>query len=156
MKIKVDTSAVGRTRWYEYVIRFVFGGLVTATAGVIAKQFGPAIGGLFLAFPAIFPAAATLIESHEKRKKRKAGFDGTRRGRQAAGIDAAGAVLGAIGLFGFATVLRVSIGSMPPWLSLALATLAWAVISFAGWNLWRGKLLRKLLAKAKHSGPVNA
>ena len=26
----------------------------------------PVIGGLFLAFPAIFPASASLIEAHEK------------------------------------------------------------------------------------------
>ena len=132
MKIKLEMNAVKRSKWYEFLIRFVFGGLVAATAGIIAKQFGPAIGGLFLAFPAIFPATATLIESHEKRKKREAGFDGTRRGRQAAGIDAAGAALGAIGLIGFAAVLRLLIVSTSPWLSLFLATLVWAVLSFAG------------------------
>jgi hypothetical protein len=30
---------------------------------------GPRVGGLFLAFPAIFPASATLVEKHEKQKK---------------------------------------------------------------------------------------
>ena len=39
---------------------FFFGGLITAVAGVIAQRFGPIIGGLFLAFPAIFPASATF------------------------------------------------------------------------------------------------
>jgi hypothetical protein len=73
MQIKVDTSGLGQTKWYEYAVRFVAGGPVTATAGIIAKKFGPGVGGLFLAFPAIFPASATLIEKHEKqRKKRKA------------------------------------------------------------------------------------
>ena len=148
MKIKLEMNAVKRSKWYEFLIRFVFGGLVAATAGIIAKQFGPAIGGLFLAFPAIFPATATLIESHEKRKKREAGFDGTRRGRQAAGIDAAGAALGAIGLIGFAAVLRLLIVSTSPWLSLFLATLVWAVLSFAGWNLWRGRRKRATITDA--------
>ena len=148
MKIKLEMNAVKRSKWYEFLIRFVFGGLVAATAGIIAKQFGPAIGGLFLAFPAIFPATATLIESHEKRKKREAGFDGTRRGRQAAGIDAAGAALGAIGLIGFAAVLRLLIVSTSPWLSLFLATLVWAVLSFAGWNLWKGKQKRTTITDA--------
>jgi hypothetical protein len=32
--------------------------------GLIAARFGPVVGGLFLAFPAIFPASATLIEKH--------------------------------------------------------------------------------------------
>jgi hypothetical protein len=150
MKIKLEMNAVKRSKWYEFVIRFVFGGLVAATAGIIAKKFGPATGGLFLAFPAIFPATATLIESHEKRKKRKAGLDGTRRGRQAAGIDAAGAAIGAIGLIGFAVVLRLSLSSTPTWLSLCLAALTWAVLSFAGWSLWRGKFVKTLLAKIKH------
>jgi len=58
MQIKVDPSVIGRTKWYEYAIRFLFGGLITAVAGIVAKQFGPGIGGLFLAFPAIFPASA--------------------------------------------------------------------------------------------------
>ncbi len=53
----------------DYAIRFLFGGLITVAAGIIAKRFGPGIGGLFLAFPAIFPASATLIEKHEKEKK---------------------------------------------------------------------------------------
>ena len=37
----------------------------------VPKQFGPAVGGLFLAFPAIFPASATLIEKDESQKKEK-------------------------------------------------------------------------------------
>ena len=52
--------------------KVLYWGLITAVAGIIAKQFGPGIGGLFLAFPAIFPASATLIEKHEKQKKENA------------------------------------------------------------------------------------
>jgi hypothetical protein len=36
------------------------GGLVTVITGIVAKNWGPVIGGLFLAFPAIFPASATI------------------------------------------------------------------------------------------------
>jgi hypothetical protein len=79
-----------------------FDGLITPIAGVIAKQFGPAVGGLFLAFPAIFPASATLIEKHEKQKKEKRGLHGVPRGREAASMDAAGAAMGSIGLLQFA------------------------------------------------------
>jgi hypothetical protein len=53
---------------------------------------------LFLAFPAIFSAGASLIESHERRKKREIGKVGTNRGRMAAGSDAAGAAIGYVGL----------------------------------------------------------
>jgi hypothetical protein len=72
MRVTFRLSAIARIHWYEYASRFAFGGLATALAGVIAKEYGPSIGGLFLAFPAIFPASATLIEQHEKRKKQKA------------------------------------------------------------------------------------
>jgi hypothetical protein len=72
MRIELDVSALHRTRWSEYAVRFLFGGIVTAATGLIAKQFGPVVAGLFLAFPAIFPAGATLIEKHEKQKKQDA------------------------------------------------------------------------------------
>lgn len=64
MLIKFKTSALRRTRWYEYALRFFFGGAVTVGAGLIAKFYGPVFGGLFLAFPAIFPASATLVQKH--------------------------------------------------------------------------------------------
>src|SRR3981081_2873096 len=101
MKVSLDPSAFGRTKWYEYVLRFAFGGAITVAAGLIAKKWGPGVGGLFLAFPAIFPASATLVEKHEKEKKQQHGLDGTIRGREAAGLDAAGAAIGSIGLVAF-------------------------------------------------------
>ena len=48
---------------------------------MIARKFGPLMGGLFLAFPAIFPAGATLIKKHEKEKKDRAGCRGRRDGK---------------------------------------------------------------------------
>lgn len=86
-------------------MRFVFGGTVTVLAGIVAKHFGPAIGGLFLAFPAIFPASATLLEKHQREKKKKAGISETSRGGQAAALDAYGAALGSIGLLCFALIV---------------------------------------------------
>ena len=105
MRIGIDISSVQRGRWGDYAVRFVFGGIVTAITGAIAKTHGPGVAGLFLAFPAIFPAGATLIEKHEKEKKRKAGLNGTKRGRAAASIDAAGAAMGTLGLIAFATLI---------------------------------------------------
>src|SRR5579862_4945 len=102
MRISFDLSALKRTRWYEYALRFFFGGAVTVATGLIAKRYGPVFGGLFLAFPAIFPASATLVEKHEREKKQKAGIVHTMRGREAAAVDAKGAALGAIGLCCFA------------------------------------------------------
>jgi hypothetical protein len=83
MRVCFDFSALRRTRWYEYAARFLFGGAVTVGAGLVTKYFGPGLGGLFLAFPAIFPATATLVEKHEREKKEQAGIHKTVRGRQA-------------------------------------------------------------------------
>src|SRR6202163_934628 len=102
MKVSANFSAVKKTKWYEYAVRFVLGGSVTVVAGLLAKYYGPVFGGLFLAFPAIFPASATLVEKHERQKKQRAGIAQTTRGRQAAAPDAAGAVSGSIGLAVFA------------------------------------------------------
>jgi hypothetical protein len=94
---------------HEYAVRFLVGGLITAAAGIIAKKFGPTVGGLFLAFPAIFPAGATLIEKHEKQRKENEGLQGTERGREAARV--AGSAIGSLGLFAFADF------SFPNWTS---------------------------------------
>ena len=92
-------------------------------AGIIAKEFGPGIGGLFLAFPAIFPASATLIEKYERQKKEKHSLVETTRGTEAARIDAAGAAMGSIGLLAFAFVVGRFVTLHNPWLVLAAATL---------------------------------
>jgi hypothetical protein len=68
-RIEFNLRSVEETRGHEYLVCFVFGGLCTAIAGLVAKSYGPRIGGLSLAFPAIFPASATIIEDHEKRRK---------------------------------------------------------------------------------------
>src|ERR1700749_102301 len=86
--IEFRPSALKESKPHEYLLRFLFGGACCVLAGLVAKRYGPEIGGLFLAFPAIFPAGASLIESHERRKKREIGKDGTNRGRMAAGSDA--------------------------------------------------------------------
>lgn len=141
MKIKLDRSELGRSKWYEYVIRFAFGGAITALAGIIAKRFGAELGGLFLAFPAIFPAAATLIEKTERQKKEKAGLSGTIRGRQAAGVDAAGSWMGAFGLVAFALIVWNALPSFGTATVLSGAALAWLFTSVLIWELreqlWR-------------------
>jgi Protein of unknown function (DUF3147) len=135
MQIKVDPSVIGRSRWYEYAIRFLFGGLITAVAGIIAKQFGPVIGGLFLAFPAIFPASATLIEKHEKQKKEEKGLRGTRRGREAASVDAAGSAMGSVGLLVFGLIVWQFASRYNPSMVLMSATVAWLTVSVLIWQL---------------------
>lgn len=135
MSVKVNFAALKQTKWYEYVVRFVFGGLVTVATGIIAKKFGPGMGGLFLAFPAIFPASATLVENHEKEKKQQVGMEGVIRGRNAASLDARGAAMGSCGLLVFAIVVWQFLTGHPPWLVFAGATLAWLIVSVVLWRL---------------------
>ncbi len=140
MTIGIDPSGLKRTKWYEFAIRFLAGGLVTALLGVIAKEFGPKVGGLFLAFPSIFPAAATLVDSHEKKKKSRVGLNGATRGRQAAGLDAAGAAIGSLGLLGFAFIVWRALPGHNAGAVLASATLVWLAVSGLLW--WVRKRFR--------------
>jgi len=135
MRIQANLSSLKQTTLREHLTRFVLGGAVTVAAGLIAQRWGPVIGGLFLSFPAIFPASATLIESHEMQRKRQIGLDGRKRGREAAALDALGATLGAIGLTAFATVLWRFLPAHSSWAALTLAVAAWAVVSGLLWIL---------------------
>jgi hypothetical protein len=135
MIVKVDLSSLKSTKPHEYAIRFLFGGLLTVLTGLIAKKYGPVIGGLFLAFPAIFPASVTLIEKHEKQKKQKAGYDGTTRGRTAASLEAAGTSIGALALVFFALILYSCLPVYNAGLVLVIAGLSWLVLSGLFWFL---------------------
>ncbi len=135
MQIRVDFSGLRQTQWHEYAIRFFFGGLITAIAGIIAKEFGAVIGGLFLAFPAIFPASATLIEKHEKQKKEKEGLQGRERGSEAASIDAAGSAMGSIGLLVFALLVWRLLPDHRSGIVLPGASLAWLAVSVLTWKI---------------------
>ena len=137
MIVKLNLGTVRSTTWSEYTTRFVFGGAVTLLAGLIADKFGPGIGGLFLAFPAIFPASASLIEKHQREKKRRVGVNGEKRGRLAAGVDAAGAAMGCLGLTGFAVSAWKFLPYMPLWKSLALATTLWGIVAVTVWIVRR-------------------
>jgi hypothetical protein len=137
MIVDINLASLKTTKPHEYALRFLFGGMITAAAGLIAMHYGPVIGGLFLAFPAIFPASATLIESHEKQRKQIAGYDGTNRGRTAAGLDAAGTFLGALALGLFAFILYRFLPTQNSTLTLLIASLIWLTFSILFW--WLGK-----------------
>ena len=150
MKIEINIAALGRSKWYEYLVRFAFGGLVTALAGIIAKRYGPGVGGLFLAFPAIFPATATLLEKHEKHKKERVGKAGIFRAREIAGADAAGAAIGSLGLMVFAVIVWRCLPRASMAIVLTAATVAWLLVSVttwiarkAGWRTLRTSFFRK-------------
>ena len=135
MRIKVDPKSLRQTKWYECAIRFVLGGAITVIAALLAKKFGPAVGGLFLAFPAIFPASATLVEKHEAEKKAQKGLHGEKRGRNAAALDAAGAVMGTFGLGLFALMIWILLPDHSAGLTLFGAAVLWFVSSCCLWLL---------------------
>ena len=139
MTVKFQFAALRQTRWYELVLRVVFGGVATVLTGLIAKYFGPVVGGLFLAFPAIFPSTATLVEKHVKEKRLRAGLDGSRRASGAVAIEARGATLGSMGLLVFAALTMWLLPLMPAALVLIVATASWLGISVFCWQLrrWR-------------------
>ena len=112
------------TRVWEHAARFVFGGLVTVATGLVAHRWGPAVAGLFLAFPSILPASLTLVKQHE--------------GRASAGDDARGARLGAAGLAAFAVVVAAGASHLPAPMLLALASLAWLLVGVLLWALRHG------------------
>lgn len=132
-KIVLNFEGLRRTRWHEFAIRFLVGGAITALVGIIGKEFGPGIGGLFLAFPAIFPASATLVEKHEVEKKRNAGVNGVARGREVAGVDAAGAAMGTVGLLAFALFVSYMLPRQPAWQVLLGGALIWMAVSVGVW-----------------------
>lgn len=117
---RIDRHAIRNVRWWEHALRFVFGGAVTVGAGFVAQTFGPSVGGLFLAFPAILPAALTLVEIHD--------------GCEKAADDARGAQLGAVGLAAFGWVVAVLADRWEnPAFVLAAALCAWGLVSSSLW-----------------------
>jgi Protein of unknown function (DUF3147) len=134
MKIRANWSAIGQTKWYEYAMRFLFGGLITVATGIIAKQYGPGVGGLFLAFPATFPASLSLVFKHTKQKKERVGLNGTNRGRAAAALDARGSIIGTLGLVAFALASSHWLSTLS-WKALPFAVVMWLLVSASSWRL---------------------
>ena len=134
IRITFDPQGLRRTSWREVGVRFLFGGIITVATGLIARGWGPSVGGLFMAFPAIFPASATLVAKHEDEEMEDAGLPGDRRAAAAAALDARGTTMGTIGLMVFGVMAwkllpirpmpSVLIGALVAWFAVA-ATLWW-------------------------------
>lgn len=121
----IHLRALEKVKWWEYVVRFAFGGAITAAAGLVARHFGPAVGGIFLAFPAILPASLTLVEQHD--------------GRSEAIDDARGGIVGSLGLAAFALTVSSMTATYGGPLTLSAATLLWGAVSVTVWAVWHGR-----------------
>jgi hypothetical protein len=133
MRTTLTFKSLKDTTPKEYISRFVFGGLVTVFAGMIADHYGPVIGGLFLAFPGIFPASISLVEKHKRLREEKEGKVGIRSARGEASVEAAGASIGALGLVAFAITLWLRFPSHGLASTLLIASVAWALLSLTVW-----------------------
>lgn len=148
MRIEANFNALLETTWQEYTVRFLFGGAITTIAGIVAKEFGPGVAGLFLAFPAIFPASATMLEKHEKEKpETQAGKE--HRASEAVSADASGAATGSIGLAAFAVTAWRLFHEHSSWLTLLAATLTWLAVGFLTWEL-RSRLVAKRRSRQRN------
>ena len=101
-----------------------------------------------MAFPAIFPASATLLDKHEWEKKRKAGIPVTSRGRLAVGLDARGAAMGSLALAAFAWLIWKMLPHANPAGVLSAAFLLWIVLAIA---IWRVRKLHVYLSRRPRS-----
>lgn len=118
---QASLTKLKQVRAWEYAVRFVFGGAVTAMAGWIGARYGAAVGGMFLAFPAILPASLTLVQQHS--------------GRREAIDDARGGRVGTLALASFALIVTVSVARWPLALSLVLALATWTAVAIAAWQV---------------------
>lgn len=137
MLIRFDGKSLKKTKVHEYLTRFVLGGTTCIATGLIAQKFGPIVGGLFLAFPAIFPASATLVEHHELERKAQAGIKFSYQGRLSAALDARGATMGALALLVFAAIVWALLPEHNAALVLSAALAGWALFAAAIWRLRR-------------------
>lgn len=119
-----DPSKLRHVSRRDLGYRFVAGALTSIVAGSTTLAFGPRVGGVLLAFPAILVACLTLIAHEEDREEARE--------------DAHGAILGAVALIVFAAIAGLGFGHLSAALVLALATIAWLVVAILGYAvLWR-------------------
>ena len=77
-----------------------------------------------------------MIEKHVRERKERAGLPGTRRGKEAAALDAIGAALGSFGLVAFGLVVWLMIVACPAW-ALVLAASSWLAVAILAWQVRR-------------------
>jgi hypothetical protein len=139
-KVKMRLAALKDIQAHEIGLRFVFGGACSLSAALIARHWGPGIGGLFLAFPAIFPAGVSLVEKHHRKNVAAEGGDGETQGRLAASVDAAGAALGCLGLVAFALVVGHELPLRHAAVVLMDSMLAWLIVVAICWKTFGGRI----------------
>jgi len=121
----LDVRHIATVRPRELAYRFIAGALTSIGAGAVTLLFGPRVGGILFAFPAILAASLTLIEEEEDSTDARE--------------DARGAVVGGAALAIFALVAALTIGHLAGALALLAAAVAWLLAALLGYALlwWR-------------------
>jgi hypothetical protein len=135
MLIGINVAKLREGKPREYLTRFLFGGTVTVLATLIARHYGPIVGGLFLAFPGIFAPGLSMTETHAIERKVHGGANGVLFARAEASLEAAGASAGALGLAAFGLTLWIGLPTHSLSLILPLATAVWLLVSVLCWWL---------------------
>lgn len=112
---RVVPSKIKAHRFKDYFLRFAFGAGISLVAGLIGMWFGPKVGGVMLAFPAILPASLTLIQKKE--------------GKEAAAIDSVGASLGAAAMIAFAVFVSATASTWGAVPSVLIALVVWLSVA---------------------------
>jgi len=133
MLIGINVAKLREGKPSEYLTRFFCGGAVTVVATLIARRYGPIVGGLFMAFPGIFAPGLSMTETHAIERKAAAGANGILFARAEASVEAAGASIGALGLAAFAIVIWKFLPTHSLTLTLPLASAAWLAVSVLCW-----------------------
>jgi hypothetical protein len=151
MSIRLDPSALRQTHWHGHLLRFVLGGLVTVGTGLVAEAGGPVVGGLFLAFPSIFPLGMAMLEKlHDEQVGPGARGD---RARRAGIAEATGAGAGSVGLLAFALAAWLGAVTGHTLVALVAAMLAWVIVAFGSWTIRRGIPTSETVLKGATSAP---
>jgi hypothetical protein len=130
-RVRIEPAAVRQIGLGQASTRFAAGAAASLVAALVSHFAGAPRSGPLLALPAILIASLTLI--------------GDEDGKTAAVEDARGAVVGGMGLVGFAVVAALSLGKMPTWLAITAATATWTFVSlllYGGWHVLRRRQLR--------------
>jgi uncharacterized membrane protein (GlpM family) len=122
--LRFDAGKIKEASGRDLVIRFAFGAGTSVVAAMVSLLAGPAIGGVFLAFPAILLASLTLVADEEGRSKAR--------------DDARGAAAGALGLAAFAAVGAALFVAGPSPAAFVAASAAWTVVAVGAFLIaWR-------------------
>lgn len=121
----LDASKIKDITAEELGLRFLAGALVSILSGALTLAFGPRVGGVLLAAPAIMAATLTLIAREEDAIDARE--------------DARGAIVGACALTLFAAVAAMTLGHLAGGLALLAATIVWVVAAVLGYVIlwWR-------------------